>query len=289
MVRKYRVGARTWWQIDIHVRLPDGTARRIQQRRIPTREQAEILVAKLQSDAFEGRFFDRKRPSDQTVSKALETYEAISKRDNDSWKSDAARGRTLRRHLGETKCIALTREHVEQFRTARLGEKTRRGLPPAPATLDREVELLVRALNYAVSCGSLAANPVAGIPFLRKPNVREVVVDEADFERLLAAADEPLRTVALVSFDTGLRKGEVLRLRWEQVDLRARCLRLRPQDTKEERGRVVYLTARSCASIKSLPRPLRSPWVFTSPETGSHFRDLRGAFAVCPGFLVKIW
>jgi integrase len=58
------------------------------------------------------------------------------------------------------------------YRTARLGEKTIRKKAPAPASLDLEVELLKRMLNYAVACGSLKSNPIAAVKLLRRPNVR---------------------------------------------------------------------------------------------------------------------
>ena len=49
---------------------------------------------------------------------------------------------------------------------------------PSPATLDKEVELLKRMLNYAVACGSLASNPLGAVKLLRKPNVRRSVLDD---------------------------------------------------------------------------------------------------------------
>jgi hypothetical protein len=69
--------------------------------------------------------------------------------------------------------------------------------------LDKEVELLKRMLNYAVACGSLASNPIAAVKLLRKPNVRRSVLDGAAFERLLTAAEDQLKPIILVAFDTG--------------------------------------------------------------------------------------
>jgi len=76
-----------------------------------------------------------------------------------------------------------------------LAETTRRKKAPSPASLDREVELLKRMLNYAVSCGSLPSNPIAAVKLLRKPNVRRSVLDDAAFEKLLAAAETQLKPI----------------------------------------------------------------------------------------------
>jgi hypothetical protein len=60
-------------------------------------------------------------------------------------------------------------------------ETTRRGSAPAPATLDREVELLKRARNYAVTCKKLPSNPLARVALLNRPNVRRRMITEEQF------------------------------------------------------------------------------------------------------------
>src|SRR5207244_3644124 len=142
------------------------------------------------------------------------------------------------------------------YRNRRFAEKTRRGIPPAPATLDREVELLKRILNYAVACGRLPHNPLAKAKLLRKPNVRRIVVDEEAFERLLVAADPPLKPILAVAYETGMRLREILDLEWDQLDLREGVIRLAPQDTKGEEARTVYLAPRALEAIRQLPRRL---------------------------------
>ena len=66
--------------------------------------------------------------------------------------------------------------------------------------------------------GELKDHPLRRAQLLRKPNVRRMVLDEAGFQRLFAAAEEALQPILLLSFDTGMRKEEVLALRREQVD-----------------------------------------------------------------------
>jgi integrase len=116
---------------------------------------------------------------------------------------------------------------------------------PAAGTLDREVELLKRALNYAVAMQKLAASPIASVPLLKKKNVRKVVLDEAAFTRRLTAADEWLRPILILAFDTGMRKEEILSLRWKGqtdaygLDLKARTIALADDDTKTDEPRTI--------------------------------------------------
>jgi len=276
-VSKYGPRGNVRWRVDTYVALPDGTNRRIRMKRIPTREQAEALEHKMLAEAFEGRFFDRAKEPTASVRQLWSEYEPITKRDNDSWQSDLGRAAHLVRLLGDRRASRLSRADVEEYRTKRQGETTRRGSTPAPGTLDREVELLKRLLNYAAACGRLPANPIAKVKLLRVPNVRRVVLDEEAFQRLHAKAEPWLRPILLVAFDTGMRKSEVLNLRWSQLDRKAGAVRLEAEDTKTEEPRVVYLTERVLQALSEQPRLLHAEFVFVNPATGRPYADIQGA------------
>ena len=277
-VIKYESRGRSFWQVDETLVTADGREVRLRKRRIPTKEQAVAFVAKARADAFEGRYFERLEKLKLTVAEAWTDYEPINKRDNEGWQSEEGRSRKLIRHLGKIKAMELSQRHVDEYRMQRLGEKTRRGAPPSPATLDREVEVLKRILNYAVACGRLTHNPIAKARLLRKPNVRRTVVSEDEFEQLHAAAEECFKPILVVAYETGMRKREVLDLRWEQLDLREGVIRLLPQDTKAEDARVVYLTPRALEAVRGIPRRLGSAYVFVNPQTGEPWVDVRKQF-----------
>jgi integrase len=276
-VSKYVARRKTWWRVDTRLALPNGTTKRFRAGRIPTREQAEAYEHKVLTEAYEGRFFDRSKEPTATVRQLWAEYEPITKRDNDSWQSDVGRAAHLVRFLGDRRASRLTRGDVEEYRTKRQAETTRRGGAPAPGTLDREVELLKRLLNYAAACGQIPQNPIARVKLLRVPNVRRVVLDDEAFERLRAKAEPWLRPILLVAFDTGMRKSEVLNLRWSQLDLKAGAVRLEAEDTKTEEPRVVYLTERVLQTLAEQPRLLHAQFVFVNPGTGKPWQDMQGA------------
>jgi integrase len=279
-VTKYVAKGKTWWRVDEWLLLPDGRLTRYRKKKVPTREQAALLAAKVKTDAFEGRFLERKKKAPSKSVKALwNAYEPITKRDNDSWQTNVGRARHLLRHLGDKLADQLSLKDIDAYRNARFAEVTRRKLVPAPGTVDREVALLLRVLNYSVSCGELPRNPLAGVKLLRKPNIRRTVVTEEAFEKLLGRASEAFRPILLVAYDHGLRKGEILDLTWEQLDLKEGVIRLAPQDTKGGEHRVVYLTSRTLAAIAALPRRLHATHVFVNPETGERWKEVRRMFS----------
>ena len=277
-VIKYAVRGKTYWKIDEWLAGPDGIPHRVRQSKIPTREQAMALAAKLRADAFEGRFFNRLKVPKLTVRQLWEDWKPISERDKDSWRDDVSRAKPILVHLGSRVAANLNQRDIDEYRTLRLAELTRRGGPPSPATLDRELAMLKRIFSYAVECGRLESSPIVHVKLLRKPNVRQVAIDEETFAELLAAASPELKPVLVVAYDTGMRKGEILNLRRSQVDLKAGSVRLGAEDTKTNRARTIYLTARALDVLKRLPRQLRSEHIFANPQTGKPWTDLKRSF-----------
>jgi integrase/recombinase XerD len=79
---------------------------------------------------------------------------------------------------------------------------------------------------------------------------------------------------------TGLRSAELLTLKWSQVDLDRRELRL--EETKSKRPRIVPLSDRAVAIFVATRYLDRGPFVFTNPVTGRPYRNLCGSFhAAC--------
>ena len=276
-VKKYQARNGIFWMVDEWLPLPNGQVARFRKRRFPRGSRRWRWWPRR----------ERKRSRDGTStvprrrsssSRPHQAYQPISKRDNDTWQSEEGRAKHLIRHLGQKLAAGLTVKDVDEYRTKRLAETTRRKKAPSPASLDCEVELLKRMLNYAVACGSLPSNPIAAAKLLRKPNVRRSVLDDGAFDKLHMAAEDHLKPIILVAYDTGMRLREVLGLRWSQVNLELGVIKLSAEDTKTEEPRTVFLTKRVREALDAQPRHIKSDWVFTNPETEEAWKDIRKAF-----------
>src|SRR6266511_1724967 len=80
---------------------------------------------------------------------------------------------------------------------------TRRGAPPAPGTIEREIALLKRCINYAVECGTLVRNPIASVSLLNEPNTRDMILKPTIFDRVLEAAPPAFAPVNRVRLRDG--------------------------------------------------------------------------------------
>jgi integrase len=291
-VEKYTTpGGKIAWMVDLTAKLPNGREVRFRKRKIPTREQAKALESKTLGEIFDSIYFESRRTIALTIRQLWEQYKPITLRDNRSHQSDQGRAEHVLRHLGDHRAMTLTRADVEEYRKKRLGEKTRRGKPPKSSTLNREVALLKRLFSYAVECERLPHSPIAHVPMLEEKNVRQRTVSEAEIAQVVAAAGPYLGPLFLAYYDTGMRKTELRLLRRACLDLTRKAIRLRPEDTKTGKGRVVPLTDRVVAAIRSLPTPLGSEYVFVNPETSGPWNDPYRLFRkVCQGLGIEgVW
>ena len=86
----------------------------------------------------------------------------------------------LRRFFGLDRAVDITADRIAAYVQTRLGDKTRRGLPPKPATINRELAGLRRMLSLAVQAGKLPNRPP--VPLLAEHNAREGFLEPEDFE-----------------------------------------------------------------------------------------------------------
>lgn len=109
----------------------------------------------------------------------------------------------------------------------------------ANATINRELAALKRAFNLAIQAGKLWHRP--HVPMLREANARQGFFELEVFEAVRAQLPDHLYGVITFGYYTGWRKGEILSLRWQQVNLAHNEVRLEPGTTKNHDGRVIFL------------------------------------------------
>lgn len=121
-----------------------------------------------------------------------------------------------------------------------------RGL--AAGTINRSVSALRRMFNLAKKQGKLRDVPY--FPMVKEAPPRQGFFEREDYEKLFTALPSYLRLPLALGYFTGMREGEILGLRWNQVDFLSGIIRLRAGETKNDEGREVPIASQLLESLK---------------------------------------
>jgi integrase len=95
--------------------------------------------------------------------------------------------------------------------------------------------------NLAVQDGTLKTSP--HFPMLKEAPPRRGFLEYGDFQKLRQELPEYLRALATLGYYTGMRVGEMLRMRCDSVDFQGKEIRLNPGETKNDEPRTVPLVS----------------------------------------------
>jgi integrase len=227
------------WSLDFYT--PDGKRKR---KLCGSHEAARTALRKIDGDKKTGTY------TDENSAPAFEDYSQHYLDEVSAHKNSGDRETRLMRnlvaHFGRTRLSKIKRTAVRDYRNARLKTVKK-------ATVNREIALLRHLFNVAMGDGIVGANPARGGPGLEafKEQPRERFLEMPEVETLLATLRariaknkgsgkkhwQYLHAAVTVALHTGMRKGEILGLRWEQVGWEKRSILL--TNTKNDRSRRV--------------------------------------------------
>ncbi len=207
--------------------------------------------------------------------------------------------RHLKAVAGNALLPALTHRHLDRYKAKRLTDGV------SPVTVNVELRALRSIMNVALRWELIQKNPFAGLKLMTVPETLPQYLSKADFQKLFVTIKENwLKEVVGVAVLTGLRRGEILNLRWSDVDLIRRVIQIHSSGTfKTKRGkrRTVPLNEVAYRLLATKAAHTTSEYVFTFrgrkiaeywlshrfkfyirkaglPE-GLHFHSLRHTFA----------
>jgi integrase len=164
---------------------------------------------------------------------------------------------------------------VPHITTAKIKEYTNQRLKAEakPATINRELAALKRMLKLGYQ--ETKVKRIPHIPMLREDNVRKGFLERDQFLALWDALPDHMKGPVTFAYKTGWRSGEIRGLTWEQVDRKAGIVRLEVGDTKNQKGRTVYLDTelKALISERFQERRLGCPYVFH--KDGEKIEDFR--------------
>ncbi len=269
-LRTYRSG-RSCWTIEYR----DENGKRIQKALadVQSREEAVFFLQKKVAEVFDFKHrIERRREKIgfKTFAESfVEDYMMTARR---NFRPDVWRLHKLCDYFKDAELRAITPLAIERFRKERLKAGN------SKSTCNRFLALLKRMFNVAIEEGYAEENPVQKVKlYSEKDTLKERILTEDEERRIMETCSDPLRPIVVVALNTGMRKAEILNLKWSQVDFKAR--RIIVEKTKSGKARFIPMNDvlfNELCRLKSGSG--QSSFVFFNPETGKPYVDMKKGF-----------
>ncbi|RJQ56456.1 MAG: site-specific integrase [Desulfobacteraceae bacterium] len=287
----------------------DPTGKRVR-KSFKKKKDAEGELGKRVSLIAEKRYLDVKKEYKTTLGELITKY-----RENHQQQRSYS---TLKKycldvigeHFGEDTLLSNIRYvDLETFRNHLRGKLTMHGKIRSDASVNRPMACLRHMLTKAVEWDMAEENPFTRgkTLYLKENNQRIRYLTDDEIEKLLSECTDHIKDIVECALNTGMRKGEILRLKWDQI--RNGFIYLR-EDTKSKKAREIpinddmdalfkrirkqqHLTSKNVfnyyvetkdghkvrgSSIKDISRSFRSACTRAGIHD-FHFHDLRHTFA----------
>jgi integrase len=268
-VRAFRSGG---FEVDIRITYPDGTPFR---RRIKAPVESKS-AAKRWGEAREAAFLREPSPSERPIvvpkkeAPTLDDFgprfiENYAKANRQKASGVASKEQILKTHLyprfGKKKLDTITDEDVQALK-AGLADRSKK-------TVNNVLSVLGKLLKVALKWKEISVLPCA-IELMKVSNIVVKFYEFGQYQRLVEASirhDTRAHLVVLLGGDAGLRLGEIVGLRWTDIDFRRRQLSIQQSvwrnvvdAPKSGHGRIVPMTDVLAAALHAA-RHLRGPRV----------------------------
>ncbi|MHC9544598.1 MAG: tyrosine-type recombinase/integrase [Vulcanimicrobiota bacterium] len=213
-MRIYKRG-KTYW-----IDYTDASGKRMRESTgITNKEQAEECLAKRKSEATDGKF-GIQRPKKVLYNDFVKEFLSHCK--------SQKKPKTFRFYKMTIKSIGdtfqdlplseITPPLIEKYKDKRLKQVS-------PSTVNRELATLKRLFNLAVEWDKATVNPMKKVKMLKEPDCRLRYLEPEQFSHLMRTIRRPyLKVAVMIAVHTGLRKGEILALTKDRIDLKRRFI-----------------------------------------------------------------
>jgi integrase len=249
----------------------------------PTKKEATEWTYRMETEVRAGRYFGRAEEQEHTFEQFIDRFiENELPKNPKGYKKQQMLLSWWKAKLGKYFLCHITPAMIAELRDSLMRETTRRGTLRSPATTNRYLAALSHAYTICQKEWHwIKENPVSKISKPKESRGRERYLEKDEINRLLGVCKKSkspyLYAITLFALGTGARKGEILNLRWNDVDF-SRCTAIF-RDTKNGESRTIHLsdTIANCLREEQQKRLFCSEYVFPSQD-GKRPADIKAGW-----------
>lgn len=235
-------------------------------------KDAETKLIERKNGIKEGKQPEIKRIENHTFNELKEEYLKWAERQR-SFESKERFVNQLADAYGSLPLRRFNTMLVEQYQTERLQKGNK------PATANRLVATLKHMFTKAVEWEMVEEQTlkrIRKVKLLEENNRRLRYLSREECQMLINSCESHLKPIVISALNTGMRKSEILTLRWDNVDLKHGFILL--DHTKNGERREIPVNDTLKATLQGIVRRLDTPYLFYDPSNGKPFQSVKRSF-----------
>jgi integrase len=231
---------------------------------------AELALKEIELKMIKGEFLGITEPKAVVFDKLCEEYLKFSKANKtpQSYRRDQVSIKNLLKDFSGKMISKISVYEVEEYKNKRKEEVE-------PATVNREIGCLKHMFNKAVEWNYLAENKLLKVKKFKEPPGRVRYLTDEEIERLLHCCADYLKPIVILALNTGMRKSEILNLKWSNVDLKNRVITI--NKTKNNEIKIVPINDILYNTLAKIKKGNGDQFVFTD-KNGKPYGDIKNGF-----------
>lgn len=232
-------------------------------KKIGSKRDAEDVLAAVKTDILRGeyRFQKSKKKKFEVYADEYLEYAKVHHR---------ALRRTeiilnhLKEHFSGKQLSRITVKDIVDYKLKRL-KKVK------PPTVNRELSQLKHMFNRAKILKEVTENPVREVKFLQERQLAIHTLNKEEAKRLIDAAKGNMKHMIIIALNSGMRRGEILNLRWNDIDFEEHYIYIK--ETKSGVTRKIPMSPLVEKTLLSIERKFE--YILQNPRTKKEAWDIR--------------
>lgn len=223
-----------------------------------------------------------------TLKYAVKLYLEYSENNKKSYQGDIRSTDVFLEYFGNIDLQDITPAKIEDFK-----RDVKRDTGNKNATINRYLQALSKMLNIAVANDLIAKNPMWSVKKLKENNYKTRVLSLEEEKRLFEELERGyevvgrnrikktiypyihLKPLIVCALQTGMRRGEILNLKWSNIDFEYNFIEL--LETKSGKSRKIPISSKLMKVLNDVKN--NTEYVFINSYTGMPYNDIKRSFA----------
>lgn len=236
------------------------------------KEDARLLLAKCLQTTAEGKEPEVKKIKNHTFEEiAIEYYKWCERQKG--FRSKRLFIKQLVDAFGHLQVSRINTMLLEQWQAGRLNKGNK------PATVNRLLATLKHCIHKGYQWEMLTEDTlkrVRQVKLLHENNRRLRYLSKEECQSLINACQGNTRAIVITALNTGMRKGEILNLRWDNIDLVHGFILL--DITKNGDRREIPINGTLKGVLHGITRRIDIPYIFHDSISGKPFQDVKRSY-----------